>query len=293
MHKMMIEAAINELASKEDNPNVPYSPEDIARDAVACIEAGATIVHFHARDKDSGAQLWTDEKVYGDAMRLIRKEVPDAILYPSYPGARPKEERFSHVVALANDAKAKLDLATLDVGATNNSSIDPDTGAFRPGGTYVNSHSDLVYFMQTARANGVTFNLGVRDIGHMRHVSEYLRMGLATDPLVLKIFMSSANAAGPFPDAKGLSMYLDMIPPGITAHWFITMYRSAEEARRMYMMAAAMGGHVRTGLGDTPVVDDRRPTNVDLVEAAVDLAHKAGREVATISEGRTMMGMVA
>ena len=49
MHKMMIEAAINELASKEDNPNVPYSPEDIARDAVACIEAGATIPALFGR----------------------------------------------------------------------------------------------------------------------------------------------------------------------------------------------------------------------------------------------------
>ena len=293
MQKMMIEAAINELASKRYNPNVPYGPEEIAKDALECIEAGATIVHFHARDADTGAQLWTDAEVYGEAMAMIRRDRPDALLYPSYPGARRKEERFAHIGALANDPAAKLDLATFDVGATNNSGIDPDTGAFRPAGTYVNSHDDLIYFMEQSREHGIAFSLGVRDVGHMRHINEYLRMGLASEPLVLKIFMSTGNAQGPYPNVKGLSMYLDMIPPGMEAHWFITMFRSPEEAGRMYMLAAAMGGHIRTGLGDTPVIDGRQPTNADLVKEAVDLAHKAGREVATLAEGRAMMGMAA
>ena len=74
MQKMMIEAAINELASKKYNPNVPYGPEEVAEDALACIEAGATIVHFHARDADTGAQLWTDANVYGEAMAMIRRD---------------------------------------------------------------------------------------------------------------------------------------------------------------------------------------------------------------------------
>lgn len=293
MQKMMIEAAINELASKRHNPNVPYGPEEIAEDAVKCIEAGATIVHFHARHPETGAQLWTDAEVYGEAMARIRRERPDALLYPSYPGARSKEERFAHIGALANDPAAKLDLATFDVGATNNSGVDPDTGAFRPAGTYVNSHDDLIYFMKQSRELGIAFSLGVRDVGHMRHVNEYLRMGLASEPLVLKIFMSTGNAQGPYPNVRGLSMYLDMIPSGVESHWFITMFRSPEEAGRMYMLAAAMGGHIRIGLGDTPVIDGRQPTNADLVKEAVDLAHKAGREVATLAEGRAMMGMTA
>ena len=293
MQKMMIEAAINELASKRYNPNVPYGPEEVAEDALKCIEAGATIVHFHARHPETGAQLWTDAEVYGEAMAMIRRDRPDALLYPSYPGARRKEERFAHIGALANDPAAKLDLATFDVGATNNSGIDPDTGAFRPAGTYVNSHDDLIYFMEQSRELGIAFSLGVRDVGHMRHVNEYLRMGLASEPLVLKIFMSTANAQGPYPNVRGLSMYLDMIPAGVESHWFITMFRSAEEAGRMYMLAAAMGGHIRIGLGDTPVIDGRQPTNADLVKEAVDLAHKAGREVATLAEGRAMMGMAA
>jgi 3-keto-5-aminohexanoate cleavage enzyme len=60
----------------------------------------------------------------------------------------------------------------------------------------------------------------------------------------------------------------------------------------MQMLGAAMGGHIRTGLGDIPTLDGRRGmTNAEQVEFAVDLAHKAGREVASLSEVRHMLDM--
>ena len=82
MRKLMIEAAINELASKEQNPNVPYGPEEVARDAIACAKAGATIVHFHARDADTGEWIETQTLVAPQRM-------PDAA--------------FGEVVALRGD----------------------------------------------------------------------------------------------------------------------------------------------------------------------------------------------
>ncbi|MCH7553233.1 MAG: 3-keto-5-aminohexanoate cleavage protein, partial [Chloroflexi bacterium] len=102
MHKLIIEVALNELASKEQNPNVPYSPEDVARDAVACAKAGAAIIHFHARDATTGEQLWSSAETYAKAIKLIRREC-DALLYPTYRSGVPKEERIAHVLALADD----------------------------------------------------------------------------------------------------------------------------------------------------------------------------------------------
>ena len=54
MKKLIIEAAVNEAASKEINAHIPYGPDEIAADAIACTKAGASIVHFHARDPESG-----------------------------------------------------------------------------------------------------------------------------------------------------------------------------------------------------------------------------------------------
>jgi len=286
----MIEAAINELASKDQNPNVPYSPEEIARDAVACVRAGASIVHFHARDPETGAQLWHGVEAYTEAIKQIRSEC-DAIVYPTYPPGPSKDERIRTVLALVDDPDVGLEMATLDVGATNTGGVDAD-GQWS-GGAYVNSHDDLAFLMGALSARGVAFSLGVRDVGHMRHVRSYLGNGLVSAPLVVKIFMAEDRIHGPYPNARGLMMYLDMGPRGEPWHWFTAAYHSPTAHTRVSMLAAAMGGHVRTGLGDNPVLNGKGMTNAEQVEMAVSMAHLAGRDVATPAEARQMMGMSA
>ena len=295
MQKMMIEAAINELATKEQNLHVPYGPEEVAEDAIACAKAGAAIVHFHARDAQTGEQLWTSADTYKEAIRLIRKEC-DAIIYPTYPGRRSKEERIGHVLELGRDPDIRLELATLDVGATNNGRFDAGTGELIRDATYVNTHQEMMYFMKELTELGVTFNFGLRDIGHARHVGAYLKAGMVPGPLILEIFFSDSDPYGPYPDAKGLAMYMDMVPREKECHWFSVTFGGAGDGsifRPLSMMAAATGGHIRTGLGDNPRLDGRAYTNVEQVKIAVEMAHMAGREVATTAEARAMMGMVA
>ena len=82
------------LATKDENPNVPYGPEEIARDAVACARAGASIIHFHARDPETGAQLWHGFEAYTEAIRQIRSEcdaidLPDLSARTNEGGANP------------------------------------------------------------------------------------------------------------------------------------------------------------------------------------------------------------
>ena len=55
MDKLIIDARLNEYTFREPNPNIPYAPEEIAADAAACVEAGASIVHYHAREPETGA----------------------------------------------------------------------------------------------------------------------------------------------------------------------------------------------------------------------------------------------
>ena len=71
MQKLIIEAAINEQAPKSDNPNVPYTVDEVVAEAIACADAGAAIVHFHARDADTGDMQEPGTAFYLDAMRQI------------------------------------------------------------------------------------------------------------------------------------------------------------------------------------------------------------------------------
>jgi 3-keto-5-aminohexanoate cleavage enzyme len=282
VQKLIIEASVNESARKEDNPNVPYGPEEGARDGIACAKAGAAIIHYHARDQRTGDNEWEHgTKTYLECYRLIRQECPDVIVYPTQRGYTM--ERVPHLFELANDPDEGLELATVDVFPTGGLSRDDTTV--------------MVELMQRLKAHKVAYSLGVRDIGHMRHVARYRELGLVGDTLILKIFWNEITV-GPPPDMRGLQMYLDMVPPGVTVQWFNTVYDGAPDLstlRRTSMLAAATGGHIRTGIGENPMLDGRRGevayTNVDHVEMAVELGQLAGRGIAAPDEARAMLGM--
>jgi uncharacterized protein (DUF849 family) len=89
-----------------------------------------------------------------------------------------------------------------------------------------------------------------------------------------------------------------MVPAGVTLQWFHTVYDGAADLntlRRTSMLAAPTGGHIRTGIGENPMLDGRRGlqgyTNVDHVEMAVELRQLAGRGIATPDETRALLGM--
>jgi 3-keto-5-aminohexanoate cleavage enzyme len=280
--KLIIEASINESVAKADNPHIPYGPEEGAADAIACAKAGAAIVHYHARDQQTGENLWSDgAATYLECYRMIRAECPDVIVYPTQRGYRLED--VPHVFELARDAEEGLELATVDV--------------FPTGGFTRNDSSTMVTLMQELQRHGVAYSIGVREIGHMRHVRRYCDLGLIGDTLILKIFWNEVSI-GPTPGMRGLQMFLDEVPDGVRCQWFNTVYDGDPERstwRETSMLAAATGGHIRTGIGENPMLDGRKGaaafTNVDHVKMSADMATLAGRGVATPAEARAILGM--
>jgi uncharacterized protein (DUF849 family) len=102
--KIIIEAALNEQSPKAANPNVPITAEECAADALASAAAGAAIVHFHARDPETGALLSPGTETYATAMRAIRAERSDLLVYPaarSRPSASPSSPSWPTTRACA------------------------------------------------------------------------------------------------------------------------------------------------------------------------------------------------
>ncbi|MCL0101548.1 3-keto-5-aminohexanoate cleavage protein [Dehalococcoidia bacterium] len=292
MAKMMISAAINEASTKEQNPHVPYGVDEIVEDSIACVDAGASIIHFHARDSQTGDQIWEGYDDYVKVMEAIRKE-RDVILYPSFPPNRPKEERFAHVIALADNPSVGLELVAFGIGSTNMGTYDPDKNELRTH-THVNPHEDVIYFIESMTSRGIKPALGIRDVGHMRHLAMYRDMGLIEDPATIDITITDGDTFGPYPNARGIMMYLDMIPPGMDLNWFVASYGArgtGASFRRMSMLASAMGGHVRVGLGDNPNLDGQTYTNAEQVRITADMARQAGREVAKTADARQLLGL--
>ena len=297
----MIEAALHELVSKSANPHVPYGPEEVAADAAACADAGATLVHFHARDPESGEQRWHDDALYTNTVtRMHTLGVPDDLpWYPTYPGVRPEvavHDSMPHVAVLAREVG--LELAAIDVGSGNLSPYQPDTHEFLAAdGVKRLPHSLFREFTEFCRAHDLRPYLGVYEPGHIRHVAAYLDAGWLDTPLVLKCFFSEHHPYGLPPVARSVEMTAEILATvlaGAEYDWFVQCYGRA--IWDLAPAALANGGHLRVGLGDYHPWDwadtgADQPANAEVVERAAKLAGDAGRPVATVAETRRRLGL--
>lgn len=285
MDKLIIEAAINEQSPKEGNPHVPYGVDECIADALACADAGAAIIHFHARDPVTGQLMVPGTETYAEVMRALRQERPDLLFYPTYSPA----DRFSHVEALAEDPAVRLPVATIDPGAMNFSNYDPVGRRVVGDAPFSVSHADAARFFEICSRHGVRYSVVVREPGHIRITVAYHRAGLITGKLFFKVNLADTMLFGLPPSPSAIDTYLGLVPDDIERSWMSYVYGPSHWA--MAEHAIASGGHVRTGLGDNVVEPDGSCLrNAQLVERVVERAEKLGRAVATPVQALALLG---
>jgi uncharacterized protein (DUF849 family) len=287
VEKLIIECALNEQVERADNPRVPIAPDEVVRDALEAAEAGAAIIHFHARDA-SGAMLHPGTEWYREALRAIRQRAPELLVYPTYGFSATPEERFSHVAALAQDPLVRLDFMTIDPGAVNYAGFDAARGELGPEFVLSVGHAECRYFFELARRHRMQFSITVRELGHVRHTATYCRMGWLRPPLLFKLVMSERHAWGVPPSPEAVRLFTRVaLPPDLPCRWMT--YVEGEAHTEMCRFAVQSGGHVRTGIGDNALIDGKQLSNAEQVERVVRMAREIGREVATPAEVRRML----
>ncbi len=296
MKKLIIAVGLNENVLRDQNPNVPITPEEIARDVLACVEAGATIIHLHARDPKTGAPKMNDPDQYLQIFHAIRK-VADVPVYPTYPTNVGLEERWRHVVALAKDPDAHLEIAPIIAGTTNLVHYDPKAKQLRgrqlDQTVLFNPYSYIIHHLELARRHDLWVSHDVFEPGMVRNVVTLWEMGLYHRPMLLKFFMAEHHPFGFPPEPRFLQVYAEMLPPGLDCEWlFLPFGVNHAKARELWIWAIGHGGHVRVGVGDNPSGPGYLPTNAERVREMAALARSLGREVATVAEVRARFAPV-
>lgn len=289
MEELIIECSLNEQVTRAENARVPIAVDEIVADGLAAARAGAAILHFHARDEQTGALLHPGTEVYRAILRGIRRENPEVILYPTYGASPTPEARFGHLAALAADPDCRLDFATIDPGAVNYADYDRKTKKI--GWDYVLSvtHAEAQFFFALAQKHGIQFSFTVREPGQIRHVLAYRDMGLVRDPLLFKITMSEKHLWGVPPSIAGIQLLTQgVIPADVAYRWMLFVEGGSANFVQLCRHAVENGGHVRLGVGDTPLYAGRALSNAEQVSEVVAMAKAAGRGIASPETVRRM-----
>ncbi|WP_237214882.1 BKACE family enzyme [Falsiroseomonas oryziterrae] len=287
MQKLIINVRLNEWEMRGPNPNIPYSPEEIAEDALACAAAGANIVHVHARGPN-GEKSHSPE-LYAEITRRIRAK-SDILIHTTLGNVYLEgdaADRVKHVEA------AMPDIATIDIGSTNMDRFDRAAGRFETTKqVYENSIESCTYFARVMKELGVKPSVGIWNVSFMRTTAIFMEMGLLEKPALAKIPLCGGDlVAGHAATPEGLEAFFHAMPSLDELFWCVcTKYANIFPCAAV---AIARGGHVAPGLGDYHYAELGCPTNAELVRRIVAMARDMGREVATPAEARRMLRIPA
>ncbi|TJX68333.1 3-keto-5-aminohexanoate cleavage protein [Soehngenia saccharolytica] len=269
MDKLIITAAIcGAEVTKENNPSVPYTVEEIAREAESAYKAGASIIHLHVRE-DDGTPTQRKER-FKECMDAIRAKCPDVIIQPSTGGAvgMTDEERLQ-------PTELYPEMATLDCGTLN----------FGGDEIFVNTENTIKNFARIMNERNIKPEIEVFDKGMVDYAIKYNKQGFIKAPMHFDFVLGVQMTA----TARDLAFLVDSIPEGST--W--TVAGIGKNQFPMAALAIVMGGHVRVGFEDNIYISKGvlAKSNGELVEKVVRLAKELGREIATPNEAREILGL--
>jgi 3-keto-5-aminohexanoate cleavage enzyme len=271
MEKLIITAAIcGAEVMKEHNPAVPYTIDEIVREAKAAYEAGASIIHLHVRWDDGTPTQ--DKGRFKEAIDAIRAAIPDVIIQPSTGGA----------VGMSNDERLQPlelhpEMATLDCGTLN----------FGGDEVFMNTENTIIYFAERMNALGVKPELEVFDKSMIDMALRLHKKGYIKKPMHFDLVQGvNGGISGELRDFVFLR---ESLPPDAT-------YTVAGVGRYEFSLAMAAiidGGNVRVGLEDNVYVSKGvlAKSNGELVEKVVRMAKELGREIANPHEARQILGL--
>ena len=286
MEKAILTCALTGVLTDPKQHPVPVTPAQMAAEAKAAFEAGASIMHVHIRRQEEGMghmPSWDPEVVW-EVTEAIRAACPSVIINLT-TGVVGKDIAGP----LACIRRVKPEIAACNAGTLNYLKIRSDGRWAWPPMVFDNPVDKVKAFLDVMHETGTMPEFECFDVGIVRSVAMFKKAGM-TDHLDYN-FVMGVDSGMPA-DAELLGWLRKQIDPGVT--WQSTLI-GRQEIWPVHQATADLGGMLRTGLEDTFYLPDgsRASGNGALIEALARCARNAGRDIASPAEARARLGLRA
>lgn len=287
MEKLVITVAVTgSVTTKEQSQYLPVTPEDVAEEAYRSYNAGASIVHLHARHPNPNV---TDVEALGETIQRIKAKCN--IITQVGTGARDRfgEIRDSPPRLALLDIRPRPDMETINAGTFTFQVLGRSTPAGSHGKSwnFLNPPELIEAFARGMKERKMGIEFEIYDTGHIGNVMHLVDNGILDkdEKLHFDFVMGIGGAIPPSP--KSLLFLVDMLPPNCS--W--NVLGAGIHEFPMVTMGIIMGGNIRVGLEDNIYISKGvlAKSNAELVEKAVRIAKELGRDVATSDEARKIL----
>ncbi len=269
--KVIITAAISGAeVTQEMNPAVPYTIEQYVREAKLAHEAGAAIIHLHARFDDGSPTQ--DRERFRVIINAIQAACPDVIIQPTTGGATGMSAQERLQPTELNPEMASLDCGTMNFGGDE---------------IFVNTENMIIEFAARMNERGIKPELECFDKSHVDMAARLVRKGHIQPHLHFNFVLGVNGGATGTP--RDLLFLKESLPEGAT----FTTTGIGRCQLEMNVMSMLLGGHVRVGFEDNLKYNRERNavSNAEFVERIVRIAKELNLEIATPAEARQILGM--
>ena len=286
--KVVVTCALTGLLTDPAKFNVPVTPQEMADAAEQSYNAGASVLHCHFRDQGDGMGAFPtwDLKTVGDILSAIKKRVPDIIICMS---TGVLGDDISGPVGCLQAFKPEL--AACNAGSLNYLKIRKDGNWAWPPALFDNPVEKIKKFLDVMTANKIVPEFECFDTGIVRSVRMFKANAMFDGAPHLSFVMGVDSGMPANPDLIAI-LKRELLED---SHWqVIATGPGREKIWQLHRRCLELGGDVRTGLEDTFYLPngERAKDNGRLVEALVTIAREVGREPASPSEARQMLGML-
>lgn len=280
--KVVITCAVSGvLANRKQCPGIPYTPAEIALECKRAYDAGAAVVHIHARNDDGSPTF--EPRVFAAIKEEVRKLCPIILNFSTGTILDDVSQQVAYL------REVKPEIGALNMGTMNYAKYSAKQKQFVFDMIFPNPYGKILKLLEVMNEVGIKPELECFDSGHTAGIAPLLDMGALKAPYQFSFIVNVLGGIPPM--IESLQLQTKIMPPG--SEWEVIGISHGHW--RMLASALVLGGNIRTGLEDHLYLPNGQMArnNGDLVEVAARMARDIGREPATVEEAREILDLYA